>query len=151
MVVITIVKLDRVPYRCIGSMRRQRGMRLDERIIPYLQMAGLYHLARLNETWFRLHEPLVSAFVEKWRLETHTRSPNVGVVPGAAGFIASCEQHDKFTVRCSWMQDTFGEIPDGADNATVRRYAGAYIMMFLGLIYLATSPVLACTFDGCHT
>ncbi|RYR48825.1 hypothetical protein Ahy_A07g034892 [Arachis hypogaea] len=29
---------------------------------------------------------------------------------------------DKFTVRCSWMLDTFEEIPVGADDATVRRY-----------------------------
>ncbi|RYR43906.1 hypothetical protein Ahy_A08g040295 isoform A [Arachis hypogaea] len=35
-------------------------------------MAGLYHLARLNERWFILYESLVGAFVERWRPETHT-------------------------------------------------------------------------------
>ncbi|RYQ82488.1 hypothetical protein Ahy_B10g101076 [Arachis hypogaea] len=53
-------------------MRRQVGMPLDDRIVLYLQMAGLCHLARLDETWFRLDEPLVSAFMERWRPEMHT-------------------------------------------------------------------------------
>ncbi|QHN82661.1 uncharacterized protein DS421_20g697770 [Arachis hypogaea] len=45
---------------------------LDDRIVLYLQKAGLCHLAMLNETWFRLDELLVSVFVERWRLEMHT-------------------------------------------------------------------------------
>ncbi|XP_072073810.1 protein MAIN-LIKE 2-like [Arachis hypogaea] len=45
---------------------------LHDRIVPYLDRAGLYHLVRLNARWFWLDEPLVSAFIERWHPETHT-------------------------------------------------------------------------------
>ncbi|RYR51206.1 hypothetical protein Ahy_A06g026246 [Arachis hypogaea] len=34
-------------------------------------------------------------------------------------------------MRCSWLQNTFGELPDGANDVTVRRSVQAYIMMLL--------------------
>ncbi|XP_015962296.2 protein MAIN-LIKE 1-like [Arachis duranensis] len=155
------------------SIRRQQGMRLDERCVPYLQMAGLYHLARLNDRWFRLDEPLVSAFVERWRPETHTFHMPFGectitlqdvayqlglpvdghyvsgrltdfhlYIEGGRqawqwfhellGVLPPKNQVQKFTVNCTWFQETFGECPDGADEETVRRFARAYIMMLLG-------------------
>ncbi|XP_072056342.1 serine/threonine-protein phosphatase 7 long form homolog [Arachis hypogaea] len=47
-------------------------MHLQDRIIPYLESIGLYHLTQFNTRWFWLDEPLVSAFIERWRPETHT-------------------------------------------------------------------------------
>ncbi|RYR11207.1 hypothetical protein Ahy_B05g079676 isoform C [Arachis hypogaea] len=47
-------------------------MPLHERIIPYLETADLYHLDRLISQWLWVNEPLLSAFVERWRPETHT-------------------------------------------------------------------------------
>ncbi|XP_015950031.1 protein MAIN-LIKE 1-like [Arachis duranensis] len=159
--------------RCISSMRRQQGMRLDERYVSYLQMAGLYHLARLNDRWFRLDELLVSAFVERWHPEMHTfhmpfRECTITLqdvahqlgLPVDGHYVSGCltdfhvyiqggrpawqwfqellgvlpppSQIQKFAVNCSWFQETFGECPEGADEATVRRFARAYIMMLLG-------------------
>ncbi|XP_016195328.1 uncharacterized protein LOC107636324 [Arachis ipaensis] len=46
------------PSRYIYNVRRQQNMPLHERIIPYLERAGLYHLARMNTRWFWLDEPL---------------------------------------------------------------------------------------------
>ncbi|MED6125134.1 hypothetical protein PIB30_065836 [Stylosanthes scabra] len=75
-------RLDRIAHvshnvttedpRCVISVRRQQQMHLDPRIEPFLETAGLLPLARLNESFFKLDEPLVNAFVERWRPETHS-------------------------------------------------------------------------------
>ncbi|RYQ89999.1 hypothetical protein Ahy_B09g096338 isoform H [Arachis hypogaea] len=81
-------------------------------------MAGLYHLARLNDRWFRLDEPLDVAY-------------QLGL-PVDGRYVSGFLQIQKFAVNCTWFQETFGECPEGADEETVRRFARAYIMMLLG-------------------
>ncbi|XP_025680717.1 protein MAIN-LIKE 1-like [Arachis hypogaea] len=124
------------PQRCISSMRRQQGIRLDERYVPYLQMAGLYHLARLNDRWFRLDEPLVSAFVERWRPETHTFHMPFGectITLQDVAYHLGLPVDGHYVSGClSDFYETFEECPEGADEETVRRFARAYIMMLLG-------------------
>ncbi|MED6209313.1 hypothetical protein PIB30_053485 [Stylosanthes scabra] len=57
--------------RCIISVRRQIAMGLDPRAEPFVQQAGQLPVARLTERWFKIDEPLISAFIEWWRPETH--------------------------------------------------------------------------------
>ncbi|QHO36597.1 uncharacterized protein DS421_9g285130 [Arachis hypogaea] len=64
--------INKEPTRYIYSARRQQNMHLHDRIVSYLERANLYHLSRLNARWFWLDEPLVSAFIERWRPKTHT-------------------------------------------------------------------------------
>ncbi|XP_057730172.1 protein MAIN-LIKE 2-like [Arachis stenosperma] len=137
-------------------------------------MAGLPHLARLNDHWFKLDEPLISAFVERWCSQSHTFhlpfSEYTVTLQDVAyqlwllingQYISECltefERYieggrpvwtwfeelldvmppldciDKFTVKCTWMQHMFSDLPEGVDGETVRRYARVYIMMLLSM------------------
>ncbi|RYR12525.1 hypothetical protein Ahy_B04g070040 isoform E [Arachis hypogaea] len=110
-------------------------MPLHEQIIPYLETAGLYHLARLNSQWFWIDEPLLSAFVERWRPETHTFHMPFGEctitlqdvayqlgLPIDGEAVSGCltDFHERFRVP-----------PANASEEIVRIYARAYIMMLL--------------------
>ncbi|QHO09379.1 protein MAIN-LIKE 1-like [Arachis ipaensis] len=149
------------PQRCIRSMRRQQGMPLDERYVPYLQMARLYHLARLNDRWFRLDEPLVSAFVKRWRPETHIfhipfgectlTLQDVAYQLGLAvdgRYVSGCLTEFHLYIEGGrpawvWFEELLGVVPPPSQvqkfavnctwfQETVRRFARAYIMMLLG-------------------
>ncbi|RYR36620.1 hypothetical protein Ahy_A09g041585 [Arachis hypogaea] len=60
--------INKEPTRYIYSARRQQNMHLHDRIVSYLERANLYHLSRLNARWFWLDEPLVSAFIERFKV-----------------------------------------------------------------------------------
>ncbi|MED6168911.1 hypothetical protein PIB30_016196 [Stylosanthes scabra] len=57
--------VDTVPARCIVSVRRQIVMDLHPCIVPYVQRASLFPVARLTDYWFKVDEPLISAFIER--------------------------------------------------------------------------------------
>ncbi|KAL4288592.1 hypothetical protein AHAS_Ahas19G0301600 [Arachis hypogaea] len=128
-------------------MRRQYGMSLDDRIIPYLQMAGLADLARLNDHWFRLDEPLdvvyqlglsidrqyVSGCLMNFEQYIEGGWPAWAWFEELLGVLPPADCIDKFTVKCTWIQETFSDFSQGVDEETVRRYARAYIMMLLSI------------------
>ncbi|RYR14209.1 hypothetical protein Ahy_B04g070807 isoform A [Arachis hypogaea] len=87
-------------------------MSLDDRIIPYLQMAGLAYLARLNNHWFRLDEPLDVAY-------------HLGL-PIDRQYASEC-----LTDFERFIDETFSYLPHNTDEERVRRYARVYIMMLL--------------------
>ncbi|RYR30727.1 hypothetical protein Ahy_B01g055495 [Arachis hypogaea] len=84
------------------------------------RLDGVVHIAGvINDEWFGLvvlYAVYVSGFA---------RGLTSGLMSGfARSFQVRSELH--------WLQETFGECPEGADEETVRRYARAYIMMLLG-------------------
>ncbi|RYR09606.1 hypothetical protein Ahy_B05g077979 isoform C [Arachis hypogaea] len=114
-------------------------MILHDRIMPYLDSAGLLHVARLNDYWFKLDEPLISAFVERWRPETHTFHMPFGEctvtlqdvayqfglpVDGfpVSGCLSDFEQlMEGGKPAWQWFEELFGELPpeDCIDEFTV--------------------------------
>ncbi|QHN77565.1 uncharacterized protein DS421_19g653820 [Arachis hypogaea] len=134
--------INKEPTRCIYSVRRHQNMPLHDRIIPYLERASLYHLARLN----------ASAFLERWRPETHTFHMPFGEctitlqdvayqlglpVDGLPWFeelfgeLPPQNKVKQYTVHFTWFHERFRVLPADATKETVRIYARAYIMMLL--------------------
>ncbi|QHO11744.1 uncharacterized protein DS421_15g500830 [Arachis hypogaea] len=131
--------IDEEPTRCVRTIRRQQKMILHDRIMPYLDSAGLLHVARLNDYWFKLDEPLISAFVERWRPETHTFHMPFGEctvtlqdvayqfglpVDGfpVSGCLSDFEQlMEGGKPAWQWFEELFGELPpeDCIDEFTV--------------------------------
>ncbi|RYR67287.1 hypothetical protein Ahy_A03g013607 isoform C [Arachis hypogaea] len=120
-------------------------MPLHDRIVLYPERAGLYHLARLNARWFWLDEPLVSAFIERWRPETHTfHMPFEKCIitlqdvvyqlgqPVDGLLVFGClTDFEKFMKEGKPAWEWFRVLPDDATEETVHIYARVYIMMLL--------------------
>ncbi|RYR65317.1 hypothetical protein Ahy_A03g011254 isoform K [Arachis hypogaea] len=120
-------------------------MPLHDRIIPYLETAELYHLARLNSQWFWVDEPLLSAFIERWRPETHTFHMPFGEcsitlqdvayqlgLPIDGEPVSGClTEFENFMEHGRPAWERFRVLPADASDETVRVYARAYILMLL--------------------
>ncbi|MED6194208.1 hypothetical protein PIB30_026325 [Stylosanthes scabra] len=129
--------------RCIVNVRRQIMMDLYPRVVPFMQRAGMLSVARLIERWFKIDEPLISAFIERWRacqwLPLGLREPNA-IGTGRPrwdwflemfGELPEGNERDACIVTFSWLKSRFGDLPRGASDELVVRYARAYIWMLL--------------------
>ncbi|RYR09314.1 hypothetical protein Ahy_B05g077571 isoform J [Arachis hypogaea] len=77
-------------------------MPMHDRIIPYLERAGLYHLARLNSQWFWLDEPLDVAFQLGLPVDGEA-------VSGCLGEFETYMEGGR--PAWEWFEDLFGERP----------------------------------------
>ncbi|RYR12522.1 hypothetical protein Ahy_B04g070040 isoform G [Arachis hypogaea] len=93
-------------------------MPLHEQIIPYLETAGLYHLARLNSQWFWIDEPLDVAYQLGLPIDGEA-------VSGCLTDFENLMENG----RPAW--EWFRELFTNASEEIVRIYARAYIMMLL--------------------
>ncbi|RYR05732.1 hypothetical protein Ahy_B06g085554 isoform H [Arachis hypogaea] len=93
-------------------------MPLHERIIPYLETAGLYHLARLNSQWFWVDEPLDVAY-------------QLGLPIDGEPVSGCLSEFENFMENGRPAWERFRVLPADATDDIVRIYARAYIMMLL--------------------
>ncbi|RYR11205.1 hypothetical protein Ahy_B05g079676 isoform E [Arachis hypogaea] len=110
-------------------------MPLHERIIPYLETADLYHLDRLISQWLWVNEPLLSAFVERWRPETHTFHMPFGecaiTLQDVAYQLGLPIDGEAVSGCLTDFHERFWDLPADTSEETVRIHARAYIMMLL--------------------
>ncbi|RYR61343.1 hypothetical protein Ahy_A04g018506 [Arachis hypogaea] len=109
--------------------------------------ASLYQLARLNNRWFWLNEPIVNVFIDRWRPNTHTfHMPfkeciiTLQDVAYQLGFSVNGKIVKDGRVAWEWFQELFGKLLPlnkvkvllaDVNEHTVRICARACIMMLL--------------------
>eukprot|EP00261_Vitis_vinifera_P018241 XP_010648236.1 PREDICTED: serine/threonine-protein phosphatase 7 long form homolog [Vitis vinifera] len=135
---------------------------LDGRIIPLLQQAGFYGVARLG--FISLDWHLITAFVERWRSETHTFHLPQGectitlqdiamligltvdgdVVTGSTcldwrrvcysllGLTPGDTDIDGQRLHLTWLSQSFPTLAPDADEESIQRYTRAYILQLIG-------------------
>ncbi|RYR34889.1 hypothetical protein Ahy_A10g049946 [Arachis hypogaea] len=111
-------------------------MPLHDRIIPYLETAGLYHLARLNSQWFWVDEPLDVAYQLGLPIDGEP-------VNGCLTEFENLMEHG----RPAW--ERFRVLPADTTDETVRIYARAYILTLLSSQLFADKIQTRSTFVGC--
>ncbi|GFY93798.1 hypothetical protein Acr_09g0002440 [Actinidia rufa] len=109
---------------------------LDPRVLQYVLHVGFYGVHRLGP--IRLDHALITAFVERWRLETNTfHLPECqDICMQAFGVIPPVEEIDSGRLRMSWLHRTFDVLPEHADDVSVQRHARAYILRLIGGLLL---------------
>ncbi|KAL6342251.1 hypothetical protein AAG906_006874 [Vitis piasezkii] len=109
---------------------------LDGRIIPLLQQAGFYGVARLG--FISLDWHLITAFVERWRPETHTFHLPQGectiTLQDIAMLIGLPVDGDVVTgsTCLDWRRSSFLLWHRDLDEESIQRYTRAYILQLIG-------------------
>uniref|UniRef100_A0A2N9GTM6 Aminotransferase-like plant mobile domain-containing protein n=1 Tax=Fagus sylvatica TaxID=28930 RepID=A0A2N9GTM6_FAGSY len=118
---------------------RERSGRLHPRFIPYLQQAGFYGIAKLGEMTITLQdvEVMLGLPVNEEVLVGSTELNWSELCLQLLGVSPPPNKLDGSRLNMKWLQDTFGVLPDDANEVTVQQYTRAYILELLGGSYFA--------------
>ncbi|XP_025617206.1 protein MAIN-LIKE 2-like [Arachis hypogaea] len=118
-----------------------------QRLEPYLRRTEFYHAFLIK--CFEYDNPLINAFVERWRLETHTFHLPWGectitledvamqlglLVDGKvpAGHVWTT----KFNIKLKWLRTRLQQMPLDLEDNGLMQYARCYILYLLGGVLL---------------
>ncbi|KAG8474766.1 hypothetical protein CXB51_031469 [Gossypium anomalum] len=153
-------------YRVLRGRVNSVGFLLDERLIPYLELAEFGSTAMIQT--FNLRYDFISTLVERWRPETNTFHSPCGecaitledvalqlglpidgnVVTGVSlisrpatlcyELLGRSPSEGKFTsFRFSWLKANFEHLPSTANEWEVMQAARAYIMHLIGGVLMS--------------
>ncbi|RVX06235.1 Serine/threonine-protein phosphatase 7 long form-like [Vitis vinifera] len=119
--------------------RFMREWEMDSRLRPYIIRSGFYGVYRIGH--ITLDWGLITSLVERWRLETHTFHLPVGdmtitlqdvaVILGLRVTPPTSEIKGS-AISTRWLCHQFSHPPVDLDDATLERYARAFILGLIG-------------------
>ncbi|RYQ84620.1 hypothetical protein Ahy_B10g104058 [Arachis hypogaea] len=121
-----LYRLNGVAY--IAGGINKENMPLHDRIIPYLERAGLYHLARLNTRWFWMDEPLlglpmdenaISGYLTDFHLHIEGGKPAWEWFQELFSELPSPEKVKQYTVHFTWFHEKFRVLSADASEETL--------------------------------
>ncbi|XP_057734737.1 protein MAIN-LIKE 2-like [Arachis stenosperma] len=113
-----------------------------QRLESYLRRTGFYHVSLIKR--FEYENPLISVFVERWRLETHTFHLPWGEctitledVTMQLGLLVDGEVPaghvwtTKFNIKLKWLKTRLQQMPLDLEDNGLMQYARCYILYLL--------------------
>ncbi|KAH1254694.1 Serine/threonine-protein phosphatase 7 long form [Glycine max] len=122
---------DRKPHIRRVVPTYQGEEQIPEEIVPLLRQCGFYWIIKMG--YLKINAALISAFIERWRPETHTFHLRCGEATITLQDVPQEGELEGSVVKLSWLAHHFSHINiDEGNVEQLQRFTREWILRFIG-------------------